>query len=288
MVSVADSVVAEDSAEEEFSKMLKYLSLSLTMLCVAGCSTFSSLHQPISKHTSLEPPSVSVNHQPELADPRDQELAIALETAKLAEQRGMDREAVDAFLQVRNLDPSQPDVAHSLAVLYDRLGMTDAASREYQAALEEDPSNADVHCDFGYFLYSTGEAEQAETSLKEALRLQPDHSKATINLALVVGSLARYDEAQELFTQAIGPAAAMHNVGMLRLRAGEVEAAKTMLAEAKRRDPSIEASQPVLDQLCTKEDPKNTPKIATANANALGNNIVGGGVQLPSASNPKR
>ena len=225
----------------------------LLLLCVSGCSGLPTLNRSLPSFVRNELKPVPGTHVPgaqqSLTDPSNQELAIAWETAQLAEQRGMDREAIDAYLEVRKHDPSKPGVAHALAVLYDRSGMTDAASREYQTALQQRPDDANLHSDFGYFLYSTGDNAGAEASLREALRLQPAHRQATINLALVVGDGGRYDEAQALFAQAIGPAAAMHNVGMLRLRAGEVEVAKSMLAEAKRRDPSISAGAPVLERL---------------------------------------
>lgn len=228
--------------------MIKPHTILLILFCVTGCSGLPSAPRSLSSIIRSQPkPTPGI--QAGLTDPSNQELAIAWETARLAEQRGMDPEAIEAYLEVRNHDPAKPGVAHSLAVLYDRSGMTDAATREYQTALQENPASADLHCDFGYFLYSTGETERAEASLREALRLQPEHPQATINLGLVIGSQGRYDEAQGLFTQAIGPAAAMHNVGMLRLRAGEVDAAKSMLAEAKRRDPSISVGGPVLERL---------------------------------------
>jgi Tfp pilus assembly protein PilF len=228
--------------------MIKLHTIALMLFCLTGCSNLPSTSRSLTSLTRSQPKPVA-GIQPGLTDPSNQELAIAWETARLAEQRGMDQEAINAYLQVRQHDPAKPGVAHALAVLYDRSGKTDAASREYQTALQENPTSADLHCDFGYFLYSIGETERAEARLREALRLQPEHAQATINLGLVIGSQGRYDEAQGLFTQAIGPAAAMHNVGMLRLRAGEVDAAKSMLTEAKRRDPSIAVGEPVLQRL---------------------------------------
>lgn len=234
--------------------MMKPQILWLMLVCLTGCAGLPSFDRSPASNERSESKS-NPRTQPSLTDPGNQELAIAWETARLAEQRGMDPEAIDAYLQVRKHAPNKPGVAHALAVLYDRSGMTDAASREYQAALQESPSDANLHCDYGYFLYSTGESERAEASLREALRLQPDHQQATINLALVIGSQGGYDEAHALFTKAIGPAAALHNVGMLRLRAGDTETAKTMLAEAKRRDPSISQGESVLSWLSSSPTP---------------------------------
>jgi len=234
-----DSAVDSEAAVE-YSSRLPIAALSVWTLSLAGCANLAHMSLPARFYQKAEPQVVQTYAQ--LEDPRGKQLAISRETAALAEERGLDNDAISAYLKVRKLDPAAVGVAHRLAVLYDRSGMTDAASREYQAALKESPQNSDVHCDYGYFLYSTGHNAEAEAALKESLRLSPEHRQATINLALVIGNQGRYEESLQLFTKAIGPAAAMHNVGMLKLRAGETTAAKQMLAEASRRDPSIRQS----------------------------------------------
>lgn len=244
------------------SKALRAISCVAVCSIVAGCSGLESFRPSLPARLLVKQSDQS--QLPQLADPSEQRLKIAWETARLAEQRGMDQEAIEAYLTVREHEPSRVGVAHALAVLYDRSGMTDAAEREYQAALSETPDDADVHCDYGYFLYSNGRLEPAEANLREALRLQPTHRQATVNLALVLGHRGRYEEAGELFTAAIGPAAAMHNVGMLKLQAGDVAAAQEMLAEAKRRDPSIQQGQPVLERLARIEAAPNSNRVSAA------------------------
>jgi len=249
VVEVLEEAVLEE-AVVEFSKLIRLKIFSIGMFGLAGCATLAPITNLVSspekkqtqKNESLKNDSQTIMTSARLQDPAGQQLAISRETAKLAEERGLDSEAIQAYLDVRKLDPSATGVAHALAVLYDRSGMTDAAAREYDKALQESPQKADLHCDYGYFLYSTGRDAEAEVSLQKSLRLSPDHRQATINLALVVGHQGRYDEALQLFTKAIGPAAALHNVGLLKLQAGETIAAKQMLAEASRRDPSIRQS----------------------------------------------
>ncbi len=230
--------------------MLHVRLLVCLLVFASGCAHLPSISPSSLRLLKREAPIVA---QPALADPSNQDLAIAWETAKLAEQRGMDQEAIKAYLEVRKHDATKPGVAHALAVLYDRSGMTDAASREYQAALSESPDDADLHCDYGYFMYWTGKLAEADASLRKALKLQPGHKRATVNLALVLGDQGQFDEAQKLFTQAIGPAAAMHNVGMLHLRAGNIDTAKQLLAEAKRLDPSIDQSQSALQWIAAQQ-----------------------------------
>jgi len=259
-------VVVEDLGEEvaavAYSRNLHLALLSLMLFSFAGCSSLASLKRSVAGAGTSNPPMALP--QTQLANPAGQELAIAWETAQLAEQRGLDSEAIAAYRQVRAADPTRPGVAHALAVLYDRSAMTDAAAREYQTALLENPKDANLHCDHGYFLYSTGNLQQAEAALRESLRLQPEHRQATINLALVIGKQGRFDEAEQLFTRAIGPAAALHNVGMLKLQAGQSTTGGEMLAEAARRDPSIGQSPRVLAWLKSHPRPDTTPAAAIA------------------------
>jgi len=252
----------------ESSKQKRLALATIWLIGLAGCSSLSSVtHFPrVPRPVASSKPSALAR----LEDPKGKQLAISWETAKLAEQRGMDSEAIAAYLEVRKINPSAVGVSHGLAVLYDRSGMTDAASREYRAALLERPQDPDVHCDYGYFLYSNGHSAEAEVALKQSLQFAPEHHQATINLALVVGNQRRYDESLQLFTRAIGPAAALHNVGMLKLRAGETASARQMLAEASRRDPSISEEPRVLETL-NAQDQANA-RTATSHADATARN----------------
>ncbi|MEM9365511.1 MAG: tetratricopeptide repeat protein [Planctomycetota bacterium] len=181
-------------------------------------------------------------------------LAIALETARLAEERGMDQDAMAAYLEARRLNGEQRGIAHALAVLYDRAAMTDAAAREYESALAESPGDPDVLCDYGYFLYSMGQLDRAELRLREGLKIAPEHQQCTVNLAVVLGEQKKYDEAHSLFEHAIGPAAAKHNLGMMKLRHGDTSEGTQLIAEASRKDPSIRQSRPILDQIASRAE----------------------------------
>lgn len=223
--------------------------LALAMLAgSAGCSLWRS--PPAPRPPSPEPTAATVKAKKSSKEASQQlDLAIHLETAELARQRGMDDEAIEQYLAARRIDPQVGEVAHPLAVLYDRAGKADAAEREYRRALEEQPHDADVLCDYGYFLYSRGRIEPAEEMLRGALEQRPGHQQAAINLALVLGSRGQYDESFRLFHSAIGPAAAHHNVGMLKLRSGDRAGAIQDLRTAAKNDPSLGQTREVLAQL---------------------------------------
>ena len=249
----------------------------LFIVCFALTSGCASIKLPSVPNPLPEPDAESsIPPLPPLADPADQSLAIALNTAELAEQRGMDREAIESYLVVRQHEPDRPGVAHSLAVLYDRSGRVDDAAAEYRRALTEQPGDPDLHCDHGYFLYSAGRTDEAAASYRRALELDSDHRQSKINLGLLLAHQGNDDEATQLFTDAIGPAAACHNLGMIKLQRGEHRAARALLAEAAARDPSVakksSAVLATLDETSSQVrqvgslSPRNSLHKATANA----------------------
>lgn len=229
------------------------ISVHLFVLAVGVCSSGCSLVRPKGKDVDSAAlatvPTATSPSKAATATSQKLELAIALETADLARKRGMDDEAIAQYLAARQIDPQVKGVSHPLAVLYDRAGKMDAAQREYQAAIAEVGNSADLLCDYGYFLHSRGKHDEAETTLRAALKKNPQHQQAKINLGLVVGTLGKYDEAQKWFTEAIGPAAAAHNVGMLKLRAGDTGSAIEHLRVASSQDPSLSQSREVLAKL---------------------------------------
>ena len=63
--------------------MIRLPVMGLLLCALTGCSSLPSLNRALIRGE----PKVVAEPQPSLADPRDQELAIAWETARLAEQR---------------------------------------------------------------------------------------------------------------------------------------------------------------------------------------------------------
>ena len=84
--------------------------------------------------------------------------------------------------------------------------------------------------------------------LQLALRQEKDHSKAQLNLGLILASEGRMDESYRMFEKAVGPAAAHHNVGMLLIRNGQREQGLEHLQQAAQADPSLH-SESILTQL---------------------------------------
>lgn len=168
-------------------------------------------------------------------------------TGEQLAQAERDEQAIAQLERARQLDPEIRGTAHTLAVLYDRQRMLDAAEREYRVALRESPRDADVLNDYGYFLYSRGDSEGGEGQLREALRLQPGHPQARLNLALALAGQGRHDESFAEFERALGKASAHYNVAVLLLRSGEVERGMEQLRLSLQEDPGLEAARSLLE-----------------------------------------
>lgn len=231
-------------SRSQIATPIRLVILVTATLCGSGCNLLRQSKPDVAVSTISPKAEASA-----VAASQKLELAIALETAELARKRGMDEEATSQYLVARGIDPAVRGVAHPLAVLYDRAGKMDAADREYRTAMTELGDQPDLLSDYGYFLYCRGKIDEAEKLLRTAIKKQPKHHQATVNLALVVGARGNYEEAQKLFTEAIGPAAALHNIGMLKLRSGDQAGAIENLRAASSQDPSLTESRQVLAKL---------------------------------------
>jgi len=214
------------------------VALLLTAVCAGtdlGCRAL-----PPSLTTSDRTPATIADRQEADAPtttPNDSYHAC-LKTAREMEAHGKHAAAIEQYERARKHAPTESGIAARLAVLYDRQGEPERASREYTLALKEDPTNVDLWNDFAYFQLQRAEFVDAEISVRRALTLDPDHKRAWVTRGLVEAELERYDDAYSSFTRAVSPAAAHNNLGIILARQGKAELAAKELAEARRLDPT--------------------------------------------------
>jgi Tfp pilus assembly protein PilF len=191
---------------------------------------------------------------PELAAP--QAVMACLATGEMLEKQGYEKEALLEYQRARHFDAHQPGVARRLAVLYGKQGETERARTEFETALREQPRDADLFNDFGYFQYQLGESAAAEKSLRQALALDPKHQRAWVNLGKVLVKERRYEESCEAFCHVVRPAQAAANVGILLAKEGKVPEARQVLHKALGLEPDLQAARVVLSQLETETPPE--------------------------------
>ncbi|MHC4878606.1 MAG: tetratricopeptide repeat protein [Planctomycetota bacterium] len=222
------------------SSVGRIATLLLVVVTLAGCHSSRSM-------TKHETPQTGVTPGKLLATATQSRTAEACRRTGLElAQHNRDEHAIEQLEKAREINPRIKGVSHPLAVLFDRQGRFDAADREYQRALDESPRSADLLSDYGYFLYSRGNVEQAEERLRAAIKADSGHEKALLNLGLVLGQQQQFDEALTVFERAVGPAAARHNLGLLHAQHGNTDEASRWFAEAARLDPSLTQPRDVL------------------------------------------
>ena len=224
------------------------LILAFVGCCFSGC--VRSMLQSDLPEPDDTPRSVAESlATPQLRNPADlkpsEGAQACVGTADSLAAKGHEAEAVKLLLKARQLDPKQ-QVAHRLAVLYDRNGDDKQALREYEIALQQMPKNSNLLNDLGYFYYQRENWTEAEQYFQTALQQSPENRRAQTNLALTYAKQGKYEESLALFTRVVGPAAAHSNLGVLHAQAGRHAEAKRELQQALAIDPTLSQAEAIL------------------------------------------
>jgi len=129
---------------------------------------------------------------------RSDAVAENLRRGHLEARAGRPDQAARFYERVLRDDPGNADAHHRLAVLADRDGDFVSSERNYLAALERRPDDADLLNDLGYsYLLQRRFAESART-LHHAAAIEPAHARVRTNLALLSQMTAEAERATAL------------------------------------------------------------------------------------------
>ena len=143
------------------------------------------------------------------------------------------------------LSPEQlrrADVQRRLGDIKLSKGQYELAIREYRRSLELYPQDPETYFGLAEAYRVKGLFGDAEAQLREALRLDPNHQEARLNLGVVLLQQEKWAEAivenQKLLDDPtfIGPSRAFVNLGWAHYNLGEFEEAKAAFARALKSD----------------------------------------------------
>lgn len=124
------------------------------------------------------------------------------------------------------LDQVSPEQAKGLQALFD----------EYESVLNLHRDMPGVLLQLGIFYSNRGDVEQSEAAYREALLLNPQLLPAYLNLADLLRSQSRDDDARDLLLKALSVAPdngnVLHALGLLETRSGESQKALDYLGQA--------------------------------------------------------
>jgi len=146
---------------------------------------------------------------------------------------GKAEKAIEEFKQLIDMDPSARSYAF-LGLSYRELGRFDEARKYFQEGQKKDPRNVSCLFNIGYIEARQGNHEAAEHLFQQALRLNPEHPEALLELANLRISSARYVEAAELLRKFVrvadSPAPGYYKLAMVERSLHQTEAAQRDLS----------------------------------------------------------
>jgi Tfp pilus assembly protein PilF len=164
------------------------------------------------------------------------ELEIALTVARALEANGHSEAALAHYERARSLDPHTPGLAHRLAIHYDKSGDEKRARAEFEIALEKNPRDAELLCDFAYFHMRHGRDQQAEMMLRQVLAVDAGHPRAWNQLGVVLAKTGREDESLAAFQRVGTTAQAHYNLGVTWFKQGKTKDGAEHLRRARKLD----------------------------------------------------
>jgi Tfp pilus assembly protein PilF len=128
--------------------------------------------------------------------------AMAHELAK----RGNTAEAIENYRAALKLDPQLPGLHFELAEMLSTLATPagqQEAEKEYEAALEANPSDEQAECRLGDIALQRDDMKEASERYQRALKIQPDDPEASIGLAKVFIAMDQPQKAEPLLQHAL-------------------------------------------------------------------------------------
>ena len=137
--------------------------------------------------------------------------------------------------------PQNARARHRLGILLLTAGQAPEAISQYRQALRIEPDNPDILNALGHALFEAGRIGEAVDCYEQILRIQPDFAEVHNNLGVALTRLGRRAEAMEHFEQALrfkpDYADAHNNLGFALMQADRVAAAADHFEAALRLKP---------------------------------------------------
>jgi len=168
-------------------------------------------------------------------------------------KKGNFKEAIKGFKGVISQKPKDPDARYMLGNVYQAAGEPDKAIGEYKKATELDPGMVEAFYQLGLVYKAQEKSEPAYQALEECVKQAPDLGGARIALAKMYTKDNRVDEAigqytilLELKLQGMNMADIHNEVGLLYVRKGDVERAKSEWQASLTIDPENQRAKELL------------------------------------------
>ncbi len=236
----------------------------LLLIGVAGCQQWShgsATTQPSTRKGFLFRPNelfkrngngehASLRETPAAKMTPKQEADIQYAQARVLESDGELAQASVLYLEVIKRDKTRADALHRLGIIAYQQAQFEASNEWFHKAIKAKGNDAEICCDFGYSLYGQGRLVEAESMLKSALQVQPDHPRAHNNLGLVYAHSGQQESALDQFRLGgASQAQSYSNVALALALDGDLNQAKQIYHKALELDANCQSARRGLNDL---------------------------------------
>lgn len=186
-----------------------------------------------------------------------------------AERQGQLEQARDLYAALQRQSPRTPVYAQRMAVVSTQVGDHATAKKYFDHARRLDPNNAAVLTDMGYSAILQKDYPQAESLLREAVRLKPDDPRAVNNLGVALAHQGRDAESLALFRRVNSESQSLANLAYVHAQRGDHDKAVEGYRRAVDLDPTNKSAATALAQLSLPPEPASaTPRLVAALPNS--------------------
>ncbi len=200
----------------ETAEALELLERALALAPAAGAirHTLGTAYRSAGEHElaqrTLAQIGAAADRQPMLEDAfYESVLGLAVDArhflnrGRSLDSAGQTAEAIEAYQQAIELDPSMAQAHANLVGSFGRTGEIDRAEEHYATALALNPNLEELHNNWGVVQASRGDPAAAAAAFRRALELNPNSAGANANLGVALLEAGQLDEAARRFREAV-------------------------------------------------------------------------------------
>jgi len=198
-------------------------------------------------------PAVSSTQAPPKATKKDPDFTpsprLKLAVAQFQEQRGYRDEARKSYQEVLAADAKSIDAVIGMARLDQVAGRTADAEAGFQRAVHMDPRSGRSLDALGQYYADQKRWNEAVPLLQRALEATPEDKLIRFHYAIAIAKSGQIDQALPHLVEAVGPAAAHYNIGLILHERGDLAASKAQFVAAVLENPRLEQAQYWLNEV---------------------------------------
>lgn len=247
-----DAFGSKTTTESGFASTLSNTTKGITgqfkSMGSAVSSAYSKTKKAVSDRFSSRDPNDDPTSLANMPSPNSLGPEIWVTNGQLYESQGNFTKALDNYTKALELEPNNPAALLSTARLYNRQKDYGQAVEFFNKALAVSPQ-AGTYNELAVALQSQGMNAEAQSAVKKAIEQDPSNPRYRNNLAGMLVSSGRSDEAVRQLQELFPPAVANYNVAFLHYQNKNLAAAQQHLQSALKADPNLRLAQDLMARL---------------------------------------